>query len=170
MKVSTRQPIAVKVRGEALRSHRHFDIAGILMFALAIVIVVALISRDSGVFGSTLGAFCRMMFGKGAWAVPFLVATGGVCLVKGESPGMTHLTWGATLIFLALIGAIAATAGGDYFDPQAIKISGGYIGALLGWAFDSLLGAAKPVGLTALGLIGLVLCVDVPIRVMLATT
>jgi len=170
MKVSTRQPIAAKVRGEAVRSHRHFDIAGILMFAIAIVIVVALISRDSGVFGSTLGAFCRIMFGKGAWAVPFLIATGGVCLVKGESPSMTHLTWGSTLIFLTLIGVIASDVGGNYFDPQAIKTSGGYVGAVLGWVFASLLGSAKPVGLSALGLIGLVLCVDVPIRVMLSTT
>jgi len=170
MKVSTRQPVAAKVRGEVLRSHRHFDIAGILMFALAIIIIVALISRDSGVFGSTLGAFCKIMFGKGAWAVPFLLATGGVCLVKGESPSMTHLTWGATLIFLTIIGFIAATVGGDYFDPQAIKSSGGYLGAIIGWTFASLLGAAKPVGLSALGMIGMVLCVDVPIRVMLETT
>jgi len=170
MKVSARQPVSAKVRGEVVRSHRRFDIAGILMFAIAIIIVVALISRDSGLIGSTLGAFCRIMFGKGAWAVPFLVATGGVCLVKGESPSVTHLTWGATLIFLTLIGALAGTVGGDYFDPQAIKLSGGYVGAVIGWIFASLLGSAKPVGLTALGLSGMVLCVDVPIRVMLAST
>lgn len=170
MKVSARQPAAAKVRGEVARSHRHYDIAGILMFALAIIIVVALVSQDSGLIGSTLGAFCRIMFGKGAWAVPFLVATGGVCLVKGESPSFTHLTWGLTLIFLTIIGFLASTVGGNYFDPQAIKTSGGYVGAVFGWAFASLLGSAKPVGLTALGLIGGVLCVDVPIRVMLATT
>jgi len=170
MKVGTRQPAAGKVRGEPLRSHRHFDIAGILMFALAIIIVVALVPRDSGLIGSTLGAFCRIMFGKGAWAAPLLIATLGVSLVKGESPSMTHLTWGVTLIFFTILGAIAASVGGDYFDPLAIKTSGGYLGAIIGWVLASLLGAGKPVGLTALGLIGMVLCVDVPIRVMLATT
>ena len=171
MKVSTRQqPIAAKVRGEVVRSHRRFDIAGILLFAIAIVIVVALLSRDSGLIGSTLGDFCRMMFGKGAWAAPLLFATGAVCLIKGESPSITHLTWGATLIFLALIGALASTVTDNYFDPQAIKASGGYLGAIVGWGFASLFGSAKPVALSALGLIGVVLCVDVPIRVMLAST
>jgi len=170
MSVSTRQPAAGKVRCEPKVSHRHFDIAGILFFALAITVVIALLTRDSGIIGSTLGAFCTVLFGKGAWAVPPLLIALGACFVRGKSLSLTHLTWGVLLIFIALLGALASTVEGHYFDPQAIKSSGGYLGALIGWAFSSLLGSAKPVGLTALGLIGGVLCVDVPIRVMLAAT
>ncbi len=170
MKVSTKQPAAGKVRGEVVVSHRRFDIVAILVFALAITVVIALISRDSGLIGSTFGAFCKLMFGRGAWAMPVLLSTLGICLVKGKSPNLTHLTWGVTLIFIALVGALAGTVGGDFFDPQAIKTSGGYLGALIGWVFATLLGAAKPVGLSSLALIGGVLCVDVPIRVMLAAT
>ena len=158
------------MRGEAVRSHRHFDIAGILLIALAIIVAVALVSQDSGLIGSTLGLLCRMTFGKGAWAAPVLITIFGVGLVKGESPSVTHLSIGISLIFLALIGALAAPAAGDFFDPQAIRTSGGYLGAVVGWSLSSLLGSAKPVGLIALSLTGVVLCVDVPIRVMLAQT
>lgn len=168
MKVSTSQPATAPVRGELHRSHRGFDIAGILTFALAIVILVALVSVNSGILGSTLGELCRMLFGSGAWIAPPLLATLGISLVKGRSPSLTHLSWGMTLIFLAVIGVLARTVTGDFFDPVAIKAGGGYVGAVIGWCFASLLGAAKPVGLSALGLIGLVLCVDVPIRVILA--
>ena len=170
MKVSTRQPGAAKVRGEAVRSHRHFDIAGILLFALAIVVAVALVSSDSGLIGSTLGSLCRMTFGKGAWAAPVLITILGIGLVKGRSPSVSHLSIGISFIFLAIIGALATSVGGDFFDPQAIRTSGGYLGAAIGSVFASLLGSAKPVGISALGLIGIILCVDVPIRDMLANT
>ena len=170
MKVSTRQPGTAKVRREATRSHRHFDIAGILLFALAIVVAVALVSSDSGLIGSTLGSLCRMTFGKGAWAAPVLITILGVGLVKGESPSISHFSVGISLIFLAIIGALASSVSGNFFDPQAIRTSGGYLGAAIGWIFSSLFGSAKPVGISALGLIGIILCVDVPIREMLAKT
>ncbi len=170
MSVSTRQPAVGKVRVEAKASHRHFDIAGILLFAIAIIVIVALVTRDSGVVGTTLGALCISAFGKGAWAVPPLLITLSVCFIRGKSLSSTHLSWGLLLLFLTLLGMLATSIGGSYFDPEAIRISGGYLGAVEGWAFAGMFGSAKLVGLSALGLVGLVLCVDVPIRVMLSET
>ncbi len=170
MKVSTRQPVSGKVRSEPKSSHRHFDIAGILLFALALIVAFALVSKDTGIVGSTLGAACRMLFGKGAWAAPFLISSLAVCMLKGKSPSVTHLTVGFTLIFLAVISALSGSINGDFFDPQVIRTTGGYLGAVLGWTFASLLGSAKLIGVSAIGLIGIVLCVDVPIREMLAST
>jgi len=169
MSVRARQAAVGKVRVEAKVSHRHFDIAGILLFAVAIIVVVALVTRDSGIVGSSLGTSCTVLFGKCAWAVPPLLATIGVFFIRGKSLSTTHLSWGLLLLFLALIGEMARSVNGAFFDPDAIRMSGGYLGAIIGWTFHTLLGSAKPVGLSALGLVGLVLCVDVPIRVMLET-
>jgi len=170
MSVRARQPAVGKVRVETKVSHRHFDIAGILLFAIAIIVAVGLVTRDSGIIGSSLGTFCAVLFGKGAWAVPPILVTLSVCFIRGKSLSSKHLSWGFLLLFLAFIGALATSVAGSFFDPEAIKTSGGYFGALIGWLFHTLLGSAKPVGLSALGLVGLVLCVDVPIRVMLETT
>ncbi len=170
MSVRAKQPAVGKVRVEPKVSHRHFDIAGILLFAIAIIVIVALLTSDSGIIGSTLGALCKILFGKGAWAVPPLLVTVGVSFIRGRALGRTHLTVGALLLFLTLLGFLAASEKGNYFDPEAIKVSGGYFGAVLGWVFAELLGSAKPVGLGTIGLVGLVFCVDVPIREMLATT
>lgn len=163
-----KQPAVSKVRVEPKSSHRGFDIAGILLFATAIIVIVALVTRDSGIIGSTLGALCTMLFGKGAWVVPPMFIVLSVCFIRGKALSSKHLTWGALLLFLAVVGALAANIKGDFFDPEAIKSSGGYLGAVIGWLFNALLGNAYGVGLTTLGLIGIVLCVDVPIRDMLA--
>ena len=168
MSARAKQPAVGKVRVEPKSSHRGFDIAGILLFATAIIVVIALVSRNSGIIGSTLGALCTMMFGKGAWVVPPMFIVLSVCFIRGKSLSSKHLTWGALLLFLAVVGTLAASVKGDFFDPEAIKTSGGYLGALIGWMFNALLGSGSGVGLASLGLIGLVLCVDVPIRDMLA--
>lgn len=104
--------------------------------------------------------------------MPFLLIILGAGYISGKKAiGITHLTWGLILIFLAVVGLIAQTGPHhDYFDPAAITASGGYLGAIVGWTFGALLGQAKVVGLVALGLVGLVLSVNTPIRVMLEST
>lgn len=175
MKVSSRKPAkgGASAKGASAKavvtpSHRRKDIAGVLMFALAVVVTIALITPDSGVIGRSLGAFFTGLFGAGAWGVPVLFAAIGTTLIRGRGAAVAHAGTGLTLIFLAVLAALARPLGGDYFDPDALNASGGYVGAVLGWACASLLGAAKLVGIGAIGLVGLVLTVDVPIREMLA--
>jgi len=170
MKVSTRTPASGKRRSAAPaeKSHRKHDITGILLIALGIVTLISLLVANSGVLGAALSGFFKMLFGKAAWAMPFFLVILGVGYISGKKAvGITHLTWGLTLIFLAVVGVLAHPVGGDYFDPTAITLSGGYLGAVVGWAFASLLGQAKLVGLGALGMVGFILCVDTPIRSML---
>ncbi|HEY0868741.1 MAG TPA: DNA translocase FtsK [Fimbriimonas sp.] len=149
-------------------THRPFDIAGVLLFALAIVAVVALVTPDSGLIGSSLGFLVKTLFGTGAWVVPFLLGILGVAFIRGRSLAVTHLTWGLSVLFLAVLGFLAVERHGDFFDPAAITEGGGYLGAMVGWLFYQLLGTAQVVGLGALALVGLILSVDVPIRTMLS--
>jgi S-DNA-T family DNA segregation ATPase FtsK/SpoIIIE len=133
-------------------------------------VVVALATANSGLIGHQLEFVFRAFFGAGAWIVPLLFGALGVTLIRGRGVVVSHLVWGQTLIFLAILAAFAKAIHGDYFDPGMVAKSGGYVGGLIAYAFEALFGAGKMIGVTALGLVGVVLSVDVPIRSMLAGT
>ncbi len=173
MKVTTRPSSAGKGRAVAQApSHRGPDILGVVLIALGIVTLIALLISNTGLLGVALSGFFITVFGKAAWVMPVFLTILGAGYISGKkSIGITSLTWGLSLIFLSVVGIIAQTGPNhDYFDPSAITSSGGYVGAIVGWIFGSLFGQAKLVGLVALGLVGLVLSVNTPIRVMLEST
>ena len=164
MKVSSRPAPVRKKTKLVVPSHRFLDISGVVLIALGIFTLIALLSANAGVFGAALNGFFRIVFGVGAWAVPFALGLFGFCLLRGRSLNVQHLGWGILLLFLALLGGLAQTLAGDYFDPAIISRSGGYVGAVVGWLFGSTLGAGKIVGIIALGAIGGILCIDMPLR------
>lgn len=149
-------------------SHRVWDIVGVLLLALALFTLLSLVLRDTGVLGSLVGGTVRAIFGRGSWSVPLFFGLLGVAALRGQkSVGMNHLSWGLSLIFVSLLGMLAIPYHGDYLAPDAIG-TGGYLGGLIGMGFNALLGEAKMVGLGALAMVGVILCVDVPIRTMLS--
>ncbi|RYG21204.1 hypothetical protein EON82_19250, partial [bacterium] len=161
MKVTTRKP---RTAPAAPASHRTLDVAGILSLAIALIVLVALLTRDSGVLGAFFATTFSNLFGKGAWSVPPLLILMGVAFLRGRGVALTHLGIGLSLLFVALLGGLAAPLRGDYFDPATVSTSGGYLGAIFGWAFHALLGKGQMIGIVALGMVGLVLCVDIPLR------
>ena len=166
MKVSPRT--INRRRQEHDTSHRVFDILGILFIALALITTLSLTVTNNGVFGSMMRSVLSSMFGRGAWAVPPVFIGIGLGLIKGRrSVEITHLSVGLSIIFFAILAGVARQFDGDYFDPRAIASSGGYFGAVMGWGLESLLGAAKPIGIGALGMVGLVMTVRTPIIAMM---
>jgi DNA segregation ATPase FtsK/SpoIIIE, S-DNA-T family len=165
MKVTTRPPASGRRRSEPDHSHRVFDIAGVLLIALAVVTALSLILADTGFLGRSISGFLRLLFGSGAWAVPLALGGIGAAVIGGRrSIEVTHLTWGLALIFVAVVTAFAQPLNGDYFDPEIVASSGGYFGAVLAWLLTLMLGSAKMVALGAIGMVGLILCVNMPIR------
>lgn len=165
MKTSARKPRAAAAPPP---SHRTLDVAGILCLATASIVLVALLTRNSGVLGGFFAGLFSNLFGKGAWVAPPLLALMGLGFLRGRGVALTHLGIGLGLLFLALLGGLARSIAGDFFDPAVVSVSGGYLGAILGWLFESLLGAGKFIGLATLGMVGLVLCVDIPLRELAA--
>jgi len=102
--------------------------------------------------------------------MPILIALPGIALLRGKGFEVRLLACGLGLIYLACLGFLAqAPAGtGNYMDPAFVSESGGYVGALIATCFGMLLGAAKPIGLIALGMVGGVLCLEDPVRHVLA--
>lgn len=165
MGTSMRQSrVARKVRPEG--EHRTFDIVGVLLITLGLVTGLSLAFFDTGILGAAAGGALRGLFGGGAWAFPFVLASFGVALILGHrSFRASSLVWGSVLLYFAFLGFIARSFQGDYFDPSVVSSSGGYCGALVGWSFQGLLGDAKWVGLGAIAMVGLILCLNVPIQV-----
>lgn len=148
--------------------HRTTDIVGIVLFALAALTALSLLLSNTGLAGQFFGGVFKSLFGKGAWAVPVVLGIVGGALIAGRRKiEATHLTTGLAVLFLAFLGILAKSRGGDFFDLTVVSEGGGYLGAIVGWVFDSLLGDAKYVGLGALAMIGLVLCANSPIREVL---
>ena len=163
MKVTTRTPIGRRPKNRP--DHRIADILGILLLALAVFSILSLTLSNTGLFGGALARAMATLFGRGAWAVPLVIACIGISSLRGNKlVGLRHVTWGLGLVFLGLVGALAGAKGGDYFDVDAVIAGGGYVGAAIGWLFAALLGAAKFVGLGALVCVGAIMCLDVPVR------
>jgi S-DNA-T family DNA segregation ATPase FtsK/SpoIIIE len=170
MPVTTRtsdRPVGKRVQPEA--SHRTHDATGIALLAVAVVLFIALWAGKGGLLGNSLASFFKTLFGTGAWVVPTAVAVAGVALLAGRAQvGTARISWGATLVFLGLSGFLARALDSDFFDPIMVEQSGGYVGAIVAWGMASLLGAGKAVGLFALVAIGVVLCLDAPVRNLVA--
>lgn len=154
---------------EPVHDRRH-DVAGILLLALAGIILVALALGNAGAIGQFLHDSIRLFFGRGAWLTPVVLGFIGISLLAGRSRwGWSRMSWGLSLLFITVVGAMAGSVRGDFFDPSIVAGTGGYVGAVIGWLLDLLLGVAKPVGFGALGMVGLILCLDAPIRSVLAS-
>lgn len=149
-------------------SHKTLDIVGVLLIASGLILFIALLTMRAGVIGEALGTTFRVLFGIGAWSVPIALLVLGVGVLRGRPMTVRHLAWGVLLLFLALLGSLAQPRGGDYFDLDAISRSGGYVGAVVGSVFATLLGSAKVIGFLALGVIGTILCIDQPLRESIA--
>lgn len=168
MKVSTRPVNKGKRPVAPAPSHKTGDIVGIVCIALSLIAGVSLVLSDSGIVGQALSNFLLLLFGQGSWVVCAYLFLLGVGSIAGKRRiSVNQLGFGLTLIFLAILGAIAKPRGTDFFDPDVVTGSGGYVGAVVGWGFASLLGAGKLIGLGAMGMIGFVLGANTSIRAML---
>lgn len=166
---SGKKPVAPRSSPQPA-SHRAWDIAGVLMLAFAVIVLISLFTTNSGIIGHALSTFFSALFGKGSWIVPPMAILLGVTFLKGRGPTLSHLAWGLSLIFISILGFLAQSHNGAYLYSDLCQASGGYIGGVLALVMESLLGAGKTIGLGTLWLVGFVLSVDVPIRTMLANT
>lgn len=161
------QPRA-KSRRRAAR-HQLTDILGLAFLGAAVVLLVALLAGDGGVIGSSLGFLFKSLFGQGAWLMPLVFGFAGGLLIAGNAPTqLRRVAWGTSLVTVGVLAGLAKDVSGDFFDPEAIQTSGGYLGAISGWMLQTLIGSARPLGVFLLTASGILLCVDIPVRRMLA--
>ncbi|MBS1723263.1 MAG: DNA translocase FtsK [Armatimonadetes bacterium] len=150
-------------------THRSSDAWGIGLIAIALVTVLALWAGNAGLVGDSLAQAFRVLVGRAAWAVPVVIGFAGASLLAGRTKvKVGRLTTGSVLVFLGLVAFFAQQRQGDFFDPETVAQSGGYIGAVVAWLFTMLFGGFAAIGFVATSVIGLVLCLDSPIHAIIA--
>ncbi len=139
---------------------RH-DIGGVIIILLAVALFVAAILPTEGIVTSALSESLRLIFGVGAFVLPFFLAVVGITVIvrfeRQRVPG--RVTIGLALIFLAILGLIGLATPiqeGQYdqlFYRLMLIDHGGYIGAGLAWGGLVLFGRI----ITTIILIGVIL-------------
>ena len=142
------------------------DIVGVLLSALAIAMLVSLVTPTSAVVTSAVATALTSLFGIGAVLVPvslFLFAL--TFFLAGEEPFGSRVAGGLVLVTLSILSLISLFVPGAaqdpsvVLDPQMVGRAGGYVGGGVAWMLLSLVGL--PVGcvvLAAIAITGIVVC------------
>ena len=145
-------------RASMLDDRSRRDIIGVALSAFAVALLIAVVSRSSGVAAEAGAGALKFAIGVGAFVLPvFLLLWGVSFFVRSEiREGRTGL--GLGLIVLAVISMAAlATPGHDFFAREYLPTHGGYLGGGIAWVLFKALGAAiSYVLLAGLALVGLV--------------
>ncbi len=157
----------------AVSGRRRQDITGLLIFFLGAAGLVSLSYSQSEPFPSQINTLLRPLLPLTGSAIcnphSSLMAIGSMFLIGYERLTFTHASLGTLLLFLVFVTAshLAVVAHGDARINETIKYAGGWIGAVVGSALDSLCG--RTIGsmfLVIVTLIAVVLLVDQPLIVI----
>jgi len=145
------------------------DLAGILLIALALFVLISNFSSSTGLLGLYIFKLAfRAIFGVGIYVLPFFIALYGLILLfRHEVKELTTRLSGLFILFLTFITAMQFYSP-LYFKPQAkyevIQGAGGFIG------FALRLGLERSIGLTgayillsALTLVALLLVANITV-------
>lgn len=148
----------------ARKQPKRNDTTAILLAVAGCVVAAGLALANRGVIGEIAADVFRMLFGVGAWLVPPLLWIFAGAAAFGRKLRMPRFMGGFLLITLCVLGFVARPGlAGDWFDPEAIRSGGGYIGASLAAACNAAFGGAASIVIGALGAIGVLTVTNYPI-------
>jgi S-DNA-T family DNA segregation ATPase FtsK/SpoIIIE len=111
------------------------EIGGVLLFLLGALMLLTLLRVTRGTIGDVVANALQVLFGWGAYALPFVAFGAGTFLLRRSSVGEKTLAWGRIFageilfaLILALLHLLAAPT-----DPGAFAQSGNG-GGFIGWA------------------------------------
>ncbi len=149
------------------------DVIGVVLLFLSVVMLVSLLTKDSGIIGGALGTLLRIFAGVGAFIVPLAVAAIGIIFLIGPFlPASRNAAFGAILIFFSIVGWKHLSAVRDvdpknfsvFFSTEMLSTGGGFTGAALAYILKMYLGHLGAfTALIALGVIGIILMTGIPL-------
>lgn len=147
------------------QTHHNRDVFAVCVMGLGVVVLITLAVGQGGLLGGGITGFFTTLFGKGAWAVPFALFFAGGCLLTGQAAFQAvRVAWGTLFLLLGALGVFAQPLRSDFFDPEAMRTSGGVLGAVMGWGGEALFGPARGVLYAVCLLAGLILCLERPLH------
>ena len=138
-RASASQPSKSSVLDE--RSRR--EILGVLLALVGVALLIAVLSRHTGIVTDASSSALKMAVGIGAYLIPvFLLLWGISFFVRTEiHEGRTGLGLGIVALSVISMSALSSP-GQDFFsDQQVVATHGGYVGASVAWALASIAGS-----------------------------
>ncbi|MHB8156421.1 MAG: FtsK/SpoIIIE family DNA translocase [Desulfocucumaceae bacterium] len=155
-----------------MKGPRHIDgkirreIVGIVLSALALLIVTCLFSPSAGLVAFYTEKILKVLTGLGRYLFPFIMLFWGVKLIKADRAGSATRAYGGLLLFgvaLTVLHVIASPGGG--WKEGFGGTGGGILGAVFYTVFYKSFGLAGTfIILGALFLVGLMLCANAPLH------
>lgn len=117
------------------------EIVGVLVALVGIALLIAVLSRHTGIASDASASALKLSFGIGAYLIPvLLIVWGASFFVRAE---IREWRTGAGLAIIALgvisIAALASPEGG-YLSQRAVASHGGYVGGAVAWTLAKLVG------------------------------
>lgn len=147
------------------RSQQFYDRIALVLVLIGLTLLVSLVVPNSGVVGATLRDGLKLLFGNGAFLLPVVLWLAAGALVFGYGKiALPEVIGGGALLLLTLLGWIAKPdAAGNWFEANALKSSGGYLGAVIGYLLTTALGQGRAVVLGVLALLGALMMLNLPL-------
>ncbi|MDW8186221.1 MAG: DNA translocase FtsK, partial [Anaerolineae bacterium] len=147
------------------RSQQFYDRVAIILVLLGLVALVSLTVPNSGALGASLRDGLKLLFGNGAFLLPVVLWLTAGALVFGYGRlALPEVIGGGLIVLLTLLGWMAKpNAAGDWFHADALKSTGGYLGAVIGYLLTLALGQGRAVVLGVFGALGLLMMFNLPL-------
>jgi S-DNA-T family DNA segregation ATPase FtsK/SpoIIIE len=127
-------------RGSDIRE----EIYGVALCALAVALFIAVVTESSGVVPRAIAGLLKDAFGVGAYLVPvFILAWGITFFFPQLEIDELAIGGGLGVAFLSIVSMVSLAAPDTgYWDSSTVQAYGGYVGGVVAWALESLLGTA----------------------------
>lgn len=134
------------------------EIAGVVLCAVAIGLLIAVTSTQTGLLSDAIAKALKYSFGIGAYIIPVFVMLWGVSFFVRYGVREARTGLGLTLVVLSVISIASLSLGQSaLFEPVNLVARGGYVGGGMAWLLLESVGLSIGyVILVAVGLIGLV--------------
>ncbi|MCX7924846.1 MAG: DNA translocase FtsK [Fimbriimonadales bacterium] len=147
------------------RPQQFYDRIAIILVLLGLIALVSLTVPNSGALGASLREGLKLLFGNGAFLLPVMLWLAAGALVFGYGKlALPEVIGGGLIVLLTLLGWMAKpNDSGDWFHADALKSTGGYLGAVIGYLLTLALGQGRTVVLGVFGALGLLMMFNLPL-------
>ncbi len=153
------------VHSDEQHMRRLIDISGIMLITVGAIMLVSLLTSNSGVMGAGIENVLRGLAGIGAYVIPPMVIAVGILLLLGKTEfQFGHTFWGLAISLVTIVTwATIPLATNQLFISDLYRVHGGLLGSSVAWVLLSLFGRiGTGVVLSALSVVAILLTFDIP--------